>query len=163
MGVRPVHISPGGAQGRSVEARLDADFAGAHVTAVEAELPHAGQGELAQVALLDAAGDEGHGDVALDAVHAHPRRHQCQQPRHLPPTHGSVRASRPLHLQAPCGAGCVLSEHGVFVRLEPATAASGWGLDQHTARPDKGPDHHNIMSHSCSDTCLKWTFAERGG
>ena len=30
------------------------DFAGAHVAAAQAELAHAGEGELAQVALLDA-------------------------------------------------------------------------------------------------------------
>lgn len=32
--------------------------------------------------LLDAGGDEGHGDVALDAVDADPGRHQRQHPRH---------------------------------------------------------------------------------
>lgn len=64
-------------------AHLDAGLARAHVAAAQPQLPHAREGELAQVALLDAAGDEGHGDVALDAVHAHPRRHQRQQPRHL--------------------------------------------------------------------------------
>ena len=64
-------------------AHLDAGLARAHVAAAQPQAPHAREGELAQVALLDAAGDEGHGDVALDAVHAHPRGDQRQQPRHL--------------------------------------------------------------------------------
>ncbi len=88
----------------SGEARLDADFAGAHVAAAQAELAHAGEGELAQVALLDAAGDEGHGDVALDAVYPHPRRHQRQQPRHLPRPQSALSVSLSvMSLNAPEG------------------------------------------------------------
>ena len=62
---------------------LDAGLPRAHVAAAQAELAHARERQLAQVALLDARRDERHGDVALDAVHAHPRRHQRQQPRDL--------------------------------------------------------------------------------
>jgi hypothetical protein len=57
---------------------LDADLAGAHVAALGAKVLHTLEGQLAQVSVLDARGDQGHGDVPLDAVHARPRRNQGQ-------------------------------------------------------------------------------------
>ena len=61
---------------------LNAHLARAHVAAAQAEVRHARERELAQVALLHAARHEGHGDVALDAVNAHPRRHERKHTRH---------------------------------------------------------------------------------
>jgi hypothetical protein len=46
--------------------------------APQAQLGHACQCQLPQVALLHTTGDQGHGDVSLDAVDAHPGRHQRQ-------------------------------------------------------------------------------------
>lgn len=57
---------------------LDADLAGAHVAALGAKVLHTLEGQLTQVSVLDARGDQGHGDVPLDAVHARPRRNQGQ-------------------------------------------------------------------------------------
>ena len=39
---------------------------------------HARQHELAQVAILDTARHKRHRDVALDAIYAHPRRHEYE-------------------------------------------------------------------------------------
>ena len=60
---------------------VDADLARPHVAARGAEIVHAGQGQLAQVAVLDARRDERHGNVALDAVDARPRRHKSEDAR----------------------------------------------------------------------------------
>jgi hypothetical protein len=57
---------------------LDADLAGAHVAALGAKVLHTLERQLAQISVLDARGDQGHGDVPLDAVHARPRRNQGQ-------------------------------------------------------------------------------------
>ena len=69
---------------KQIVAHLDADFPGAHIPTAQPKLPHAGKRQLAQVALFDAAGDQGHGDVTLDAVYTHPWRYKRQQPCHLP-------------------------------------------------------------------------------
>lgn len=63
---------------------LNANLSCAHISAPQPKLAHAGKRQLAQVALLDAAGDKGHGDVTLDAVYTHPWRYKRQQPCHLP-------------------------------------------------------------------------------
>eukprot|EP01085_Mycamoeba_gemmipara_P005113 Mycagemm_TRINITY_DN10189_c0_g1::TRINITY_DN10189_c0_g1_i2::g.5113::m.5113 type:complete len:331 gc:universal TRINITY_DN10189_c0_g1_i2:1783-791(-) len=57
---------------------LDAHFAGAHVAALEPELCHASECQLAQITVLHTARHQRHGNVALNAVHASPRRHQGQ-------------------------------------------------------------------------------------
>ena len=44
---------------------LDASFSGAHISAVEAQVAHAGQSQLPQVALLHPTAHQGHGDVTL--------------------------------------------------------------------------------------------------
>ena len=51
---------------------VDADFAGSDVAAAGAEVFHPGQGQFAQVAVLHARGDQGHGDIALHPVDTGP-------------------------------------------------------------------------------------------
>lgn len=50
---------------------LDARLPGAHISALQAQVPHASQRQLPQVALLYPAAHQRHGDVAL---HAPPMR-----------------------------------------------------------------------------------------
>lgn len=50
--------------------------------AAQPQVGHARQRKLAQVALLHPASDQRHGDVSLDAVDAHPGRHQRQDACH---------------------------------------------------------------------------------
>lgn len=54
---------------------LDASLAGANVPAVQAQVAHARQGQLPQVALLHPAAHQGHGNVTL-----HP--HSCTSVSH---------------------------------------------------------------------------------
>lgn len=49
---------------------LDPGLPCPHIPALRPQLAHASQRQLPQVALLDAAGHQRHGDVALDAVYA---------------------------------------------------------------------------------------------
>mmetsp|Transcript_36784 Transcript_36784/g.65867 ORF Transcript_36784/g.65867 Transcript_36784/m.65867 type:complete len:279 (-) Transcript_36784:670-1506(-) len=59
---------------------LNAALARADVATLQPQLSHASQRELAQVAFLHTAAHQWHWDVALDAIYAHPRRHQRQHP-----------------------------------------------------------------------------------
>lgn len=74
--VAPDELDLGGAD--LVLDLVDADLAGADVTAGGAEVFHPAQGEFAEVAVLDARGDEGHGDVSLDTVDTSPWRHESE-------------------------------------------------------------------------------------
>lgn len=55
--------------------------------AAQSQCCHACQRELPQVTLLHPAGDQGHGDVSLDAVHTHPGGHQRQDAAQTQPEH----------------------------------------------------------------------------
>ena len=46
---------------------LDASLTRTHIPALQAQVPHAGQGQLSQVALLHSAAHQWHGDVSLQA------------------------------------------------------------------------------------------------
>src|SRR5690242_848570 len=57
---------------------IDAHFACPHVTTCSAKVFHTRQRKLPQVAILDSRRDERHGDVALHAVDARPRRYKSK-------------------------------------------------------------------------------------
>lgn len=102
---------------------LDADFAGAHVAAAEAELPHAGERVFAQVAALDTGRDERHRDVALHAVHAAPGRDQRQDARHQ--VHEDVRRVAPVAARLPQLVQAGAADHQRRVELQ-AVRAERW-------------------------------------
>ena len=53
---------------------IHADLARAHIPTARAKVLHPGEGELAEIAILDASADERHRDVALDTIDARPGR-----------------------------------------------------------------------------------------
>ncbi len=60
---------------------VDAHLTGAHIATGRSKVLHAREGQLAQVAVLDARRDQRHGDVALDAVDAGPGGHEGEDAR----------------------------------------------------------------------------------
>lgn len=61
---------------------LHADLSGPDVSALGPEVAHSGHAPLAQIAVLHAAGDQGHRDVSLDPVDPRPWRYLRQYSRY---------------------------------------------------------------------------------
>lgn len=59
---------------------LDASFPGPHVPTVGTQLTHPRQRQLSQVPLLHPARHQRHGNIALDTIDSHLRRHTLRQP-----------------------------------------------------------------------------------
>lgn len=57
---------------------LDADLSSPNIPALESQLRRPRQRQLTEVPLLDARGDQRHGNVTLDAVDSHPGRYHVQ-------------------------------------------------------------------------------------
>lgn len=75
--LKPFNLQPKpGTQAYLVVDVLDACLTGANITAAQSQCTHSGQGQLTQVALLHTTRHQRHGDVTLDAVHAHPWRYK---------------------------------------------------------------------------------------
>ena len=102
---------------------LNTHFPRPHIPASEIHVFHFLQSQLAQIAVFNPTGHQGHRDIPLNTVHTRPGRHQSQQFRH--DLHQLIRVVILIFPAAPQFIQTGASDHQRGVQLQPVRAKIG--------------------------------------